>query len=132
MTPLRTDPLVDQYFQEIEDAVGLSSEEERKLAQRIQQGDEEALKELVEANLRFVVRVAKEYQNQGLPLSELISAGNLGLLKAAKRFDGTRGFKFITYAIWWIRQSILQALAEQSRLVRLPLNITLLITHRVL
>jgi RNA polymerase primary sigma factor len=122
MTTLQTDTLVDQYFHEIEDSVGLSAEDEIKIAKKIQLGDEKALTELVRANLRFVVSVAKQYQNLGLPLSDLINEGNLGLIIAAKRFDGTKGFKFISYAVWWIRQSILQALAEQSRIVRLPLN----------
>ncbi|MBT7914790.1 sigma-70 family RNA polymerase sigma factor [Candidatus Bathyarchaeota archaeon] len=122
MTTLQTDTLVDQYFHEIEDSVGLSAEDEIKIAKKIQLGDEKALTELVKANLRFVVSVAKQYQNLGLPLSDLINEGNLGLIIAAKRFDGTKGFKFISYAVWWIRQSILQALAEQSRIVRLPLN----------
>jgi RNA polymerase primary sigma factor len=122
MTTLQTDTLVDQYFHEIEDSVGLSAKEEIRIAERIQLGDDEALAELVQANLRFVVSVAKQYQNLGLPLSDLINEGNLGLMVAAKRFDGTKGFKFISYAVWWIRQSILQALAEQSRIVRLPLN----------
>ncbi len=122
MTTLQTDSLVDRYFHEIEDSVGLSSEAEVQMAKQIKQGDEEALSNLVKANLRFVVSVAKQYQNLGLPLSDLINEGNLGLMIAAKRFDGTKGFKFISYAVWWIRQSILQALAEQSRIVRLPLN----------
>ena len=122
MAALQTDTLVDQYFHEIESSVGLSSKEEVAIAVRIQEGDEEALTELVKANLRFVVSVAKGYQNLGLPLSDLINEGNLGLMVAAKRFDGSKGFKFISYAVWWIRQSILQALAEQSRIVRLPLN----------
>jgi len=122
MTTLQTDSLVDRYFQEIEDSVGLSSEAEVEMARLIKEGNEEALSNLVKANLRFVVSVAKQYQNLGLPLSDLINEGNLGLMIAAKRFDGTKGFKFISYAVWWIRQSILQALAEQSRIVRLPLN----------
>ena len=119
---LQADTLVDQYFHEIESSVGLSADEEVAVAKRIQDGDEGALAELVQANLRFVVSVAKQYQNLGLPLSDLINEGNLGLMVAAKRFDGSKGFKFISYAVWWIRQSILQALAEQSRIVRLPLN----------
>ena len=122
MTTLQTDSLVDRYFHEIEDSVGLSSEAEVEMARLIKEGNEEALSNLVKANLRFVVSVAKQYQNLGLPLSDLINEGNLGLMVAAKRFDGTKGFKFISYAVWWIRQSILQALAEQSRIVRLPLN----------
>ena len=122
MTTIQTDTLVDQYFREIEDSVGLSAVDEIRMAERIRQGDEEALKDLVQANLRFVVSVAKQYQNLGLPLSDLINEGNLGLMIAARRFDGSKGFKFISYAVWWIRQSILQALAEQSRIVRLPLN----------
>ena len=122
MTTLQTDSLVDRYFHEIEASVGLSSEAEVQMAKQIKDGDEEALSSLVQANLRFVVSVAKQYQNLGLPLSDLINEGNLGLMIAAKRFDGTKGFKFISYAVWWIRQSILQALAEQSRIVRLPLN----------
>ena len=116
----KEDPLVDQYFQDIKGSIGLSSEAEVELANRIREGDDEALSELVQANLRFVVTVAKKYQNLGLPLSDLINIGNVGLIVAAKRFDGSRGFKFISYAVWWIRQSILQALAEQSRVVRLP------------
>jgi RNA polymerase primary sigma factor len=122
MTTLQTDSIVDRYFHEIEDSVGLSAETEVEMARLIKEGDEEALSNLVQANLRFVVSVAKQYQNLGLPLSDLINEGNLGLMIAAKRFDGTKGFKFISYAVWWIRQSILQALAEQSRVVRLPLN----------
>ncbi len=122
MTALQTDTLVDQYFHEIESSVGLSAEDEIKVAKKIKGGSEEALSDLVKANLRFVVSVAKQYQNLGLPLSDLINEGNLGLIIAAKRFDGSKGFKFISYAVWWIRQSILQALAEQSRVVRLPLN----------
>ena len=122
MAALQTDTLVDQYFHEIESSVGLSAAQEVEIAKKIQDGDEAALSELVQANLRFVVSVAKGYQNLGLPLSDLINEGNLGLMVAAKRFDGSKGFKFISYAVWWIRQSILQALAEQSRIVRLPLN----------
>jgi len=122
MATLQTDTLVDQYFHEIENSVGLSAKDEVEVARRIKEGDEEALTSLVQANLRFVVSVAKQYQNLGLPLSDLINEGNLGLMVAAKRFDGSKGFKFISYAVWWIRQSILQALAEQSRIVRLPLN----------
>lgn len=122
MATLQTDTLVDQYFHEIESSIGLSAVEEVKIAKRIQDGDEAALNQLVQANLRFVVSVAKGYQNLGLPLSDLINEGNLGLMVAARRFDGSKGFKFISYAVWWIRQSILQALAEQSRIVRLPLN----------
>ena len=122
MTALQTDTLVDQYFHEIESSVGLSAEDEIKVAKKIKSGSEEALSDLVKANLRFVVSVAKQYQNLGLPLADLINEGNLGLIIAAKRFDGSKGFKFISYAVWWIRQSILQALAEQSRIVRLPLN----------
>ena len=122
MTALQTDTLVDQYFHEIESSVGLSAADEIKVAKKIKKGSEEALSDLVKANLRFVVSVAKQYQNLGLPLSDLINEGNLGLIVAAKRFDGSKGFKFISYAVWWIRQSILQALAEQSRIVRLPLN----------
>ena len=113
---------LDKYLQEIGKVELISAEEEVELAQRIKQGDKAALEKLTKANLRFVVSVSKQYQNQGLSLPDLINEGNLGLIKAAQRFDETRGFKFISYAVWWIRQSILQALAEQSRIVRLPLN----------
>lgn len=113
---------LDKYLQEIGRKELISVDEEVELAQRIKQGDQAALDKLVSANLRFVVSVAKQYQNQGLSLPDLIDEGNLGLIKAAQKFDETRGFKFISYAVWWIRQSILQALAEQSRIVRLPLN----------
>ena len=113
---------LDKYLQEIGREELISVEEEVELAQRIKKGDQEALEKLTRANLRFVVSVAKQYQNQGLSLPDLINEGNLGLIKAAEKFDETRGFKFISYAVWWIRQSILQALAEQSRIVRLPLN----------
>lgn len=113
---------LDKYLQEIGKEELITVEEEVDLAQRIKKGDQAALEKLTRANLRFVVSVAKQYQNQGLSLPDLINEGNLGLIKAAEKFDETRGFKFISYAVWWIRQSILQALAEQSRIVRLPLN----------
>jgi RNA polymerase primary sigma factor len=113
---------LDKYLQEIGKEELITVEEEVELAQRIKKGDQTALEKLTRANLRFVVSVAKQYQNQGLSLPDLINEGNLGLIKAAEKFDETRGFKFISYAVWWIRQSILQALAEQSRIVRLPLN----------
>ena len=113
---------LDKYLQEIGHEDLISIEEEVELAQRIKKGDQKALEKLTKANLRFVVSVAKQYQNQGLSLPDLIIEGNLGLIKAAEKFDETRGFKFISYAVWWIRQSILQAIAEQSRIVRLPLN----------
>ena len=113
---------LDKYLQEIGKEELLSTDEEVELAQRIKKGDRQALDRLTKANLRFVVSVAKQYQNQGLSLSDLINEGNMGLIKAAEKFDETRGFKFISYAVWWIRQSILQAIAEQSRIVRLPLN----------
>jgi len=113
---------LDKYLQDIGKEELITTDEEVHLAQRIRAGDQQALEKLCKANLRFVVSVAKQYQNQGLSLPDLINEGNLGLIKAARRFDETRGFKFISYAVWWIRQSILQALAEQSRIVRLPLN----------
>lgn len=118
----RENASLEKYLQEIGREVLINAEEEVKLARLIRKGDQPALEKLTRANLRFVVSVAKQYQNQGLSLPDLINEGNLGLIKAAKRFDETRGFKFISYAVWWIRQSILQALAEQSRIVRLPLN----------
>jgi RNA polymerase primary sigma factor len=118
----RETPSLDKYLHEIGKVDLLSSEQEVELAGRIKKGDEKALEKLIKANLRFVVSVSKQYQNQGLSLPDLINEGNLGLIKAAQRFDETRGFKFISYAVWWIRQSILQALAEQARIVRLPLN----------
>ncbi|HAN78097.1 MAG TPA: RNA polymerase subunit sigma, partial [Bacteroidales bacterium] len=113
---------LDKYLQEIGRYELISVEEEVELAQRIKKGDKRAIEELTRANLRFVVSVAKQYQNQGLSLPDLINEGNLGLIKAAEKFDETRGFKFISYAVWWIRQSIMQAINEQSRIVRLPLN----------
>src|SRR6476620_655063 len=118
----RESPSLEKYFQEIGKLELIRPEEEVDLAMRIKRNDRKALERLVNTNLRFVVSVAKQYQNQGLSLADIINEGNLGLMKAALRFDETRGFKFISYAVWWIRQSILQALAEQSRIVRLPLN----------
>jgi RNA polymerase primary sigma factor len=118
----RETPSLDKYLHEIGKVELVTAEEEVELARRIKQGDPKALEKLIKANLRFVVSVSKQYQNQGLSLPDLINEGNLGLIKAAQRFDETRGFKFISYAVWWIRQSILQSLAEQARIVRLPLN----------
>lgn len=118
----RENQSLDRYFQEIGKVELLTPDEEVDLAKKIKQGDDLALQKLINANLRFVVSVAKQYQNQGLPLSDLINEGNLGLIKAAKKFDETKGFKFISYAVWWIRQSILQALGDHARIVRLPLN----------
>ena len=118
----RTDESISRYFQEIIKYPMITAEEEVELSMRIKSGDTDALEKLVLANLRFVISVAKQYQNKGLSFSDLINEGNLGLVKAAKRFDETRGFKFISYAVWWIRQSIIQAISEQSRIVRLPLN----------
>lgn len=118
----RESAALEKYLQEIGKEEMVTAEEEVELAQRIKKGDQKALERLTKANLRFVVSVAKQYQNQGLGLADLINEGNMGLIKAAERFDETRGFKFISYAVWWIRQSILQAIAEQSRIVRLPLN----------
>lgn len=122
LSETRTKQSIEKYLEEIGGYSPLTPDEEIELARRIRKNDSRALDKLVKANLRFVISVAKEYQGQGLPLQDLISEGNLGLIKAAQRFDETRGFKFISYAVWWIRQSILQALAEQSRVVRLPLN----------
>jgi RNA polymerase primary sigma factor len=116
------DRILEKYLEEIGKEPLITSEKEIELAKRIKKGDQQALEELTRANLRFVVSVAKHYQNQGVPLKDLVNEGNIGLIKAAKRFDERKGFKFISYAVWWIRQSILQALAEQSRMVRLPLN----------
>ncbi len=118
----RSNQSIDRYLQEISEIPLISPQEEVELARRIKSGDDEALEKLTKANLRFVVSVAKMYQNRGFTLGDLINAGNLGLIKAARRFDETRGFKFISYAVWWIRQGIIQALADQARLVRLPLN----------
>ena len=118
----RESAALEKYLQEISKETMISAEEEVELAQRIKKGDQKALERLTKANLRFVVSVAKQYQNQGLSLPDLIDEGNIGLVKAAEKFDETRGFKFISYAVWWIRQSILQAISEQSRIVRLPLN----------
>jgi RNA polymerase primary sigma factor len=118
----RETPSLDKYLHEIGKVELITAEEEVNLARKIKKGDNSALEKLIKANLRFVVSVSKQYQNQGLSLPDLINEGNLGLIKAAQRFDETRGFKFISYAVWWIRQSILQALAEQARIVRLPLN----------
>src|SRR5213083_1937105 len=126
----RDSQAVEKYLQEISKISMITPEEETTLAQRIKMGDQKALDKLVQANLRFVVSVAKQYQHQGLSLSDLINEGNLGLIKAAQRFDETKGFKFISYAVWWIRQSILQALAEQGRLVRLPQN-KICLTNRI-
>lgn len=118
----RENKSLDKYLNEISKVSMIDAQEEVELARRIREGDQAALEKLVNANLRFVVSVSKQYQNQGLTLGDLINEGNMGLIKAARRFDETRGFKFISYAVWWIRQSILQALADQSRIVRLPLN----------
>ncbi len=118
----RESPSLDKYLQEISRVDMITADEEVELAQKIKKGDQQSLEKLTKANLRFVISVAKQYQNQGLSLPDLINEGNLGLIKAAQRFDETRGFKFISYAVWWIRQAILQAIAEQSRIVRLPLN----------
>jgi len=118
----RNDDTINRYFNEINKYPLITAEEEVELSVRIRNGDDEALNKMVQANLRFVISVAKQYQNQGLSFSDLINEGNLGLVKAAKKFDETRGFKFISYAVWWIRQSIIQAISEQTRIVRLPLN----------
>jgi RNA polymerase primary sigma factor len=120
--PFGEDGTVALYFRDIEKSHALSSEKEAELSQRIRKGDKKAVNTLVRANLRFVIRVARQYQNQGLPLADLINEGNIGLIKAAHRFDGKKNFRFISYAVWWIRQTILQALANQSRVVRVPLN----------
>lgn len=118
----RNDDTINRYFNEINKYPLISAEEEVELSVRIRNGDDEAMNKLVQANLRFVISVAKQYQNQGLSFSDLINEGNVGLIKAAQKFDETRGFKFISYAVWWIRQSIIQAISEQTRVVRLPLN----------
>lgn len=118
----RDDASLERYMQDVSKEEMISHYEEAELAKKIKQGDAEALNKLVKANLRFVISVAKQYQNQGLPLQDLITEGNIGLIKAAQRFDETKGFKFISYAVWWIRQSIIQAITEQARIVRLPLN----------
>ncbi len=122
ITNRRESHTLEKYFTEVSNVPMITPDEEVELAKRIREGDELALEKLVKANLRFVVSVAKQYQNRSLPLNDLINEGNLGLIKAAKKFDETKGFKFISYAVWWIRQSIMQALAEQSRIVRLPMN----------
>ena len=122
ITNRRESHTLEKYFTEVSSVPMITPDEEVTLAQRIKQGDDLALEKLVKSNLRFVVSVAKQYQNRSLPLNDLINEGNLGLIKAAKKFDETKGFKFISYAVWWIRQSIMQALAEQSRIVRLPMN----------
>ncbi len=122
ITNRRESHTLEKYFTEVSSVPMITPDEEVTLAKRIREGDEQALEKLVKANLRFVVSVAKQYQNRSLPLNDLINEGNLGLIKAAKKFDETKGFKFISYAVWWIRQSIMQALAEQSRIVRLPMN----------
>ena len=122
---------LDRFLADIGKEQMISADEEVELARRIKQGDQEALERLTKANLRFVVSVAKQYQNQGISLPDLINEGNIGLIKAAKRFDETRGFKFISYAVWWIRQAICQAIADQSRIVRLPLNQVGTIFHEV-
>ena len=122
ITNRRESHTLEKYFTEVSSVPMITPDEEVTLAKRIREGDERALEKLVKANLRFVVSVAKQYQNRSLPLNDLINEGNLGLIKAAKKFDETKGFKFISYAVWWIRQSIMQALAEQSRIVRLPMN----------
>jgi RNA polymerase primary sigma factor len=122
ITNRRESHTLEKYFTEVSNVPMITPDEEVQLAKRIREGDELALEKLVKANLRFVVSVAKQYQNRSLPLNDLINEGNLGLIKAAKKFDETKGFKFISYAVWWIRQSIMQALAEQSRIVRLPMN----------